>query len=590
MKKLLTISFFALLFASPAWAAQQNISTITTKQSRSDMRSAINTELGKVQSNTTELYSLAIAAPWLAQTTAPSITNVFWVDTSGTDPVIKYHNGTAWVVASTGSGGTYTLPAATTEDLGGVKQGSGTSIAADGTLSVTAAGLGLGTSDSPVFAGVDLGVANTTIGLLKLYGNTKAFPFQVFSLGADSPGVGWRWPATVPSITSLVTVDSNGYWDYLDPATLGGGATAIDDLTDVDTTGKATGKILKFDASGNLVVGDDSTGSGSVPSGTVNGQLLLWSTDQWVASTVPTWNQNTTGTAANITGIAAIANGGTGASTASNAFAALKQYATTSVSGVAEFATDAETLTGTETTRMLSVSNLAAKLASPGALGGTAPGTGAFTTLVSSFFTSSAADGAHYLDVINGVAVSSAATLGRIAYYNGRMRLADGTDWDGYFLEDTDIDDTPDNGSLTTAPSSNWAYDHTAATDPHSGYVLESALGSGVGTMLASAPGSAGGPTTTIASGTSTLGTGAISSGACASAVTTTATGTATTDVINWGFNGSPAAVTGYVASANGMLTIIAYPSSGNVNFLVCNNTAASITPGAVTINWRIQR
>jgi len=37
-----------------------------------------------------------------------------------------------------------------------------------------------------------------------------------------------------------------------------GGATEINDLTDVDTTGKATGKILVFDASGNLVVGDNS--------------------------------------------------------------------------------------------------------------------------------------------------------------------------------------------------------------------------------------------------------------------------------------------------------------------------------------------
>ena len=114
--------------------------------------------------------------------------------------------------------------------------------------------------------------------------------------------------------------------------------------------------------------------------------------------------------------------------------------------------------------------------------------------------------------------------------------------------------------------------------------------GTGVGAMRASAPGSSGGPTTTIASGTSALGTGAISSGACASAVTTTATNAATTDVINWGFNGDPTGVTGYAPTADGMLTIIAYPSSGNVNFKVCNLTANSITPGAITLNWRVQR
>lgn len=94
----------------------------------------------------------------------------------------------------------------------------------------------------------------------------------------------------------------------------------------------------------------------------------------------------------------------------------------------------------------------------------------------------------------------------------------------------------------------------------------------------------------TVASGTSALGTSAISSAACATAVTTSATGTATTDVIWWGFNGDPTAVTGYVPLTSGMLTIIAYPSANNVNFKVCNNTSSSITPGAITLNWRVVR
>lgn len=94
----------------------------------------------------------------------------------------------------------------------------------------------------------------------------------------------------------------------------------------------------------------------------------------------------------------------------------------------------------------------------------------------------------------------------------------------------------------------------------------------------------------TIASGTSALGTSAISSATCASVVTTSATGTVTTDPIEWGFNGDPTGVTGYVPATSGMLTIIAYPSSNNVNFKVCNNTTASITPGAITLNWRVAR
>lgn len=96
--------------------------------------------------------------------------------------------------------------------------------------------------------------------------------------------------------------------------------------------------------------------------------------------------------------------------------------------------------------------------------------------------------------------------------------------------------------------------------------------------------------TETIANGTSALGTGAIGSASCATVVTTTAIGTATTDVVGWGFNGDPTGVTGYTPVTSGALTIFAYPSSGNVNFKVCNLTSSSITPGAITLNWRITR
>lgn len=96
--------------------------------------------------------------------------------------------------------------------------------------------------------------------------------------------------------------------------------------------------------------------------------------------------------------------------------------------------------------------------------------------------------------------------------------------------------------------------------------------------------------TVTIASGTSTMGTGLISSGACASAVTTTATGTATTDAIIATVNADPTATTGYAPSNTGSLYIWTYPTSGNVNFKVCNNTASSISPSAITLNWRVVR
>lgn len=93
-----------------------------------------------------------------------------------------------------------------------------------------------------------------------------------------------------------------------------------------------------------------------------------------------------------------------------------------------------------------------------------------------------------------------------------------------------------------------------------------------------------------IANGTSALATGAITSATCATVVTTSATGTVTTDVVSWGFNSDPTGVTGYAPVTSGALTIFAYPTADNVNFKVCNLTTASITPGAITLNWRVIR
>ena len=96
--------------------------------------------------------------------------------------------------------------------------------------------------------------------------------------------------------------------------------------------------------------------------------------------------------------------------------------------------------------------------------------------------------------------------------------------------------------------------------------------------------------THTIASGSTAMGTSAISSATCATVVTATATNTATTDVLTASFNGDPTAVTGYVPLTAGMLTIIAYPTANTANFKVCNNTTSTITPGAITLNWRVVR
>lgn len=92
-----------------------------------------------------------------------------------------------------------------------------------------------------------------------------------------------------------------------------------------------------------------------------------------------------------------------------------------------------------------------------------------------------------------------------------------------------------------------------------------------------------------IATGTKALATSAISSATCTSAQTDTATNATTSSVVDASFASDPTGVTGYTPSASGMLTIIAYATANTVNFKVCNNTASSITPGAISLNWRVR-
>jgi hypothetical protein len=82
-----------------------------------------------------------------------------------------------------------------------------------------------------------------------------------------------------------------------------------------------------------------------------------------------------------------------------------------------------------------------------------------------------------------------------------------------------------------------------------------------------------------IASGTATMTTAAIAAGNCGTTVTVAATNVLTTDTITWAFNAAP-------AGSNAGL--VAWPTTNNVNFAYCPNSAE--TPAAATINWRVVR
>jgi hypothetical protein len=97
--------------------------------------------------------------------------------------------------------------------------------------------------------------------------------------------------------------------------------------------------------------------------------------------------------------------------------------------------------------------------------------------------------------------------------------------------------------------------------------------------------------TQTIASGTIALGTSSINSGACATPVTATATGALQGDNLLVDDNASDlSGVAGYGVSTSGVLNIYKRITTNTVTFTVCNSTGGPITPGAVTLQWRVMR
>jgi hypothetical protein len=75
-----------------------------------------------------------------------------------------------------------------------------------------------------------------------------------------------------------------------------------------------------------------------------------------LSGTVPTWNQNTTGTADNVTGVVAIANGGTGATTAGTALSNLGAYPSSNPSGYTSNVGTVTSVSGTGTVNGISLS------------------------------------------------------------------------------------------------------------------------------------------------------------------------------------------------------------------------------------------
>ena len=182
--------------------------------------------------------------------------------------------------------------------------------------------------------------ANVTGVVAILNGGTGATtaPTAITNLGATTVG-GNFFTLTNPSAITFPRINADNTVSALDAATFrtaigAGTSSTTGTVTSVSGTGTVSGLTLTgtVTTTGNLTLGGTlavtpsnfSSQTANTFLAAPNGSAGVPTFRAVVAADIPTLNQNTTGTAANVTGVVAIANGGSGqttAQTAMNAFA-----------------------------------------------------------------------------------------------------------------------------------------------------------------------------------------------------------------------------------------------------------------------------
>ena len=177
---------------------------------------------------------------------------------------------------------TYTLPTASTTVLGGVKIDGTTITINNGVISgassvptsITVANESTDTECFPLFSKDATGdIAPKTVTSLKLNSSSGQLEAGSFKKTGGSSSEFLKADGSIDS-TSYSTF-SGSYTDLTNKPTL---VSNLNDLGDVNTTGVANGKILKYDLSTtSWIIADDSGGSGSGGGNVAVGSIMIWS-------------------------------------------------------------------------------------------------------------------------------------------------------------------------------------------------------------------------------------------------------------------------------------------------------------------------
>ena len=234
---------------------------------------------------------------------------------SGTAPVTSV-TATSPVASTGGTTPVISMPAATTSVSGYLTSTDWTTFNNKGSGTVTSvAALTLGTTGTDLSSTVATG---TTTPVITLNVPTASATNRGALSSADWTTFNNKGSGTV---TAVSVVSANGFAG----ASSGGATPALTLSTTITGVLKGNATAISAATSGtDYSAGTSALATGILKSTTTTGALSIA-----VAADFPTLNQNTTGTASNVTGTVAIANGGTGQTTASAAFNALSPVTST---------------------------------------------------------------------------------------------------------------------------------------------------------------------------------------------------------------------------------------------------------------------
>ena len=292
-------------------------SAITINGTSTSLGGSINVGTVTSVTGTSPVVSSGGATPAISMAAASTsvdgyLTSTDWntFNNKGSGTVTSV-SATSPVTSTGGATPTIAMPAATTSVDGYLTSTDWTTFNNKGSGTVTSvAALTLGTTGTDLSSSVATG---TTTPVITLNVPTASATNRGVLSSADWTTFNNKGSGTV---TSTSVVSANGFAGTVATDTT---TPAITISTSITGVLKGNGTAISAATSGtDYSAGTSALSTGILKSTTTTGALSIA-----VAADFPTLNQNTTGTASNVTGTVAIANGGTGETTRQNAMDAL---------------------------------------------------------------------------------------------------------------------------------------------------------------------------------------------------------------------------------------------------------------------------